>query len=108
MGALLYDILRGALNGQKSIRPRDETGVEGDLPLDEVDAVSTEDVLHALEDAEEVVEEKSEKVVVGSADVRALYPSLDIDLTAKVCGDLVARSRTQVEGFRPDLAAIYP
>ena len=101
VGNILYDILNGCLTGKRHVQPGRSTAE------DTVYAVSTEDVLNVLEDAEEEVERLGDKVVVGSADVKALYPSLDAVTTAKICGDLVARSGVKVKGFKPEDAALY-
>ena len=49
----------------------------------------------------------TEEIVVGSADVKALYPSLDIDFTVdKVC-EVFDDSDVKIEGIDTDELGLY-
>ena len=50
---------------------------------------------------EEIKQQKIEKddLFVGSLDVEALYPSLEIEEVSKICADMVIESGLKFEGF---------
>ena len=52
------------------------------------EAQSTEEVLRAIEEANhKLKEENIKEIAIGSMDVKALYPSLDIEASAKVVAE---------------------
>ena len=62
--------------------------------------LSTEEVMVQLQEAQAMVRETCTKdVMVGSLDVRALYPSLDQEGSARAVADLIMRTPTKVAGI---------
>ena len=67
--------------------------------------LSTEEMIAAIERVNDTTEGRP--IIVGSADVKALYPSLDIDFTVdKVC-ELFRDSKVEVEGADYDEVGLY-
>ena len=61
---------------------------------------STEEVLSQLEEAAEHIKETGAKsTLVGSLDVKALYPSLDQKESAKIVADMIIESELEVTGL---------
>ena len=78
--------------------------------LDETDSkevLSTEDLLGLLEDAEVKISKESNSVVLGSIDAKALYPSLDVDNSAYLCGQAVAKSKLHFKNIDTRALTIY-
>ena len=69
---------------------------------------STEEVLCQLGQAQEAMKEAgSTKSMVGSLDVRALYPSLDQEGSADMVADMVARSKVRITGVDFRAAQVF-
>ena len=69
------------------------------LELPRVEDLSTEEVLSQLEEAQDLIKSNMRTdTVVGSLDVKALYPSLDQLGSAKLVAKFVKNSRTEVLG----------
>ena len=84
----------------------DMTARAGDLLADVLDSVvlsgakqeealSTEDVLSALEDTATKVNEEGERVVVSSINVVGLYPNLNPERAARQCNDELIESQIE-------------
>merc|ERR1712240_688796 len=59
---------------------------------------STEDIMSEIEELNENVKvEENEKLIVGSLDVKALYPSLDISFSAKVVSEEFILSKVSMD-----------
>ena len=74
------------------------------------ESISTEDVLSSVDTAAEQIRSmnlNSEDLFVGSLDASALYPSLDIQKTSRIVGDLVREAGIQWEGVDFRRASIY-
>ena len=54
---------------------------------------SSEEMIYYLGEAARVIKEKGKNVVVASEDVDGLYPNIDINHTAVICGDAVRETR---------------
>ena len=68
---------------------------------------STEDMLAAISESNIKVENTRKDISIGSADVKALYPSLDIPFTIKiVCEELYA-SDISFEGLDSEELGLY-
>ena len=66
--------------------------------LDENSCESTEDILSEIEELNQTtLYAQNEKLVVGSLDVKALYPSLDIPFTAKIVANEFLKSEVNIE-----------
>ena len=69
---------------------------------------STEEVLAQLSEAqEEIVKTGSRSVMVGSLDVKSLYPSLDQEGAAEMVGDLVLGSSVNITGVDFRAAQVF-
>ena len=66
---------------------------------------STEEMLAAIKTVNENV--VGEDVVIGSADVKALYPSLDIDETIEVVTQMFMESKVEIEGVDYKELSLY-
>ena len=71
--------------------------------------ISTEELLSAIDVMNSEFEETGEerKVVVGSADVKALYPSLDIDFTVKIVSEMFEKSAITIDGVDYEEMGLY-
>ncbi|KAJ8021804.1 hypothetical protein HOLleu_39101 [Holothuria leucospilota] len=65
---------------------------------------STEDLLSRIRD---INMKKDKKFVVGSMDVTALYPSIDVDFAVKKCSDLLSNSSINFEGINPHELGLF-
>ena len=73
--------------------------------------ISTEEILSAIDEFNFQCEENGEQrqVVVGSADVKALYPSLRIDFTVKIVSEMFEESDIMIEGIDyEEMGFIWP
>ena len=62
--------------------------------------LSTEEVMEQLEQAQRTMKEtKARNIMVGSLDVKALYPSLDQEGSARAVANFVKESPTEVKGI---------
>ena len=70
--------------------------------------ISTEDMMAGIKKAnDELRNNVDNEVIVGSADVKALYPSLDVDFTLdKVC-EVFYGSEVRVEGVNVEELGLY-
>ena len=70
--------------------------------------ISTEDMMAGIKKAnDELTNNVDNEVIVGSADVKALYPSLDVDFTVdKVC-EVFYGSEVRVEGVNVEELGLY-
>ena len=70
--------------------------------------ISTEDIMAGIKKAnDELRNNVDNEVIVGSADVKALYPSLDVDFTVdKVC-EVFYGSEVRVEGVNVEELGLY-
>ena len=74
------------------------------------ESISTEDLLSAVDKSvEEILSKNYEPgdIFIGSLDVSALYPSLDIEQTAKICGERFAKSGVKLPGVDWYWISIY-
>ena len=72
--------------------------------LDNASCESTEDILAEINDVNENVElRENESMIVGSLDVKALYPSLDIKFTAKKVADEFCNSPVNIDNESIDV-----
>ena len=72
------------------------------------EAQSTEEVLRAVEEASvKLREERVQELVIGSMDVRALYPSLDIEASARIVSEEIIKSEIEYRGVDIKLAGVY-
>ena len=91
VGNLLSEVLRAVIEGEET----DE-------------CISTEEMLHHMEvAAEEIAALTGVKITVASEDAEALYPSLDIEQSAKICAERVSRSEVDFMGIDYDWAVRY-
>ena len=67
---------------------------------------STEDMLAAINEANESGKIKP-NVVIGSLDVKALYPSLDLDFTIDVVSEEFYQSEVKIDGVDYDELGLY-
>ena len=68
--------------------------------LDEDSSESTEDILAEIQEVNErtgATMQDEEKLIVGSLDVKALYPSIDVDFAADVVANEVYKSAVEVD-----------
>ena len=85
----VYKVVQGSVeSGQK--------GEEGEE--ERVECISSEEMLHYLENCEEKQEEMNEDLAVASADVVALFPSLDVKESARIVGRRVENSKCEYRG----------
>ena len=75
------------------------------VPAEEL--LSTEEVLHNLENAAAKIAKEGERIVPGSADVEALYPNIETELTAEECGKEMEESMVEVKGVDYRAAVVY-
>ena len=61
---------------------------------------STEDMLSRVRDVNETVD--LENCTIGSMDVKALYPSIDIDFATEKCVEMITKSSTSFENVNTD------
>ena len=74
------------------------------------EAISTEDLLADIDKVSPQHVDKNlqqDDIFAGSLDVKALYPSLDIEQTSKICGDRVKTSPLVFEGVNLKWALKY-
>ena len=67
----------------------------------ETGCLSTEELLAEVDELNVRLEEGiqgEKKVVVGSLDVKALYPSIDVDFAVEVVGEMFEESGISIEG----------
>ena len=81
-----------------AIKARDEEKLE---------LISQEELLAELEDTEKIVPEVGKRVVVGSLDVEALYPALDIEIVARECAEEIIESGIEFIEVDTHKAGIY-
>ena len=68
--------------------------------LDEDSCESTEDLLAEIHEVNEATRsdlQADEKLMVGSLDVKALYPSIDVDFAAEIVAKEIYRSQIQID-----------
>ena len=88
VGNLLSEVLRAVIEGEET----DE-------------CISTEEMLHHMEvAAEEIAAVPGVRITVASEDAEALYPSLDIEQSARICAERVSRSEVDFMGIDYDWA----
>ena len=66
------------------------------------EAISTEDLLSKIDKVANEIHEMNlaqKDIFVGSLDVKALYPSLEIEKTSKICAERVRNSGLKVDGI---------
>ena len=68
---------------------------------------NTEELLAEIQQVNQKSNEIEGEIVVGSLDVKALYPSLDIGHTADVVGESVLNSEVRVEGVNTKELGLY-
>ena len=91
VGNLLSEVLRAVIEGEET----DE-------------CISTEEMLHHMEvAAEEIAAVPGVRITVASEDAEALYPSLDIEQSARICAERVSRSEVDFMGIDYDWAVKY-
>ena len=66
---------------------------------------STEDMLSRVRDVNETVD--LENCTIGSMDVKALYPSIDIDFATEKCVEMITKSSTSFENVNTDELGLY-
>ena len=71
--------------------------------------MSTEEMLASVDQLNADLLERGvrQRVVIGSADVKALYPSLDIDFTVSMASEMFEASEIQLEGVDYDEMGLY-
>ena len=77
---------------------------------EETEAISTEDMISSVDKFNTQIrqgEVDGDRVMIGSLDVEALYPSIDVNLAAKMTGNLVRESAIKFEGIDWRWALIY-
>ncbi|MEL7343085.1 MAG: hypothetical protein AAGM67_21555, partial [Bacteroidota bacterium] len=67
--------------------------------------MNTEELLAEIERIN--TEDLGDKVIIGSTDVKALYPSLDIDFTIQVVCDVFRTSGIEIVGIDYDELGLY-
>ena len=78
------------------------------LQLPRLEDKSTEEVLSQLEETEKyLVENGHTDIMVGSLDVKALYPSLDIKQSAMIVEQFILNSKVEVNGINTRAAQVY-
>ena len=68
---------------------------------------STEEMLAKIDLANDKVKECGQNVCVGSGDVVGLYPSLEHEHSAKLCGELVLRCPAEFKNCDYNVAAVF-
>ena len=71
---------------------------------------STEDLLSRINELNRQIREKdvnSSSMMVGSLDVEALYPSINVKRAGEICRDKVTKSDLQIEGIDYRWGLIY-
>ena len=71
----------------------------------EIVCTNTEEMMAAIESTNK--SNKSSDIIVGSADVKALYPSLDIDSCAEIVSRTFEESEVEVRGVDPEEIGLY-
>ena len=66
---------------------------------------STEDMLSRVREVNETVD--LENCTIGSMDVKALYPSIDIDFATEKCVEMLTKSSTSFENVNTDELGLY-
>ena len=69
---------------------------------DSFECTSTEDLISKVNELNNKIREgtvKSEDLMVGSLDVKALYPSIDVKQAGKICKDRIMESSLKIEGL---------
>ena len=66
---------------------------------------STEDMLSRLRNVNETVD--LETCIIRSMDVKALYPSIDIDFATEKCVEMITKSSTSFENVNTDKLGLY-
>ena len=66
---------------------------------------STEDMLSRVREINETV--NLENCIIGSMDVKALYPSIDIDFATEKCVDMITESDTSFDNINADELGLY-
>ena len=66
---------------------------------------STEDMLSRVREINETV--NLDNCVIGSMDVKALYPSIDIDFATEKCVDMITESDTSFDNINTDELGLY-
>ena len=72
----------------------------------ETTCTSTEEMLAAIRDMNDS-DTLDGDITVGSADVKALYPSIDIDFAAEICGKMFIESEVEVVGIDAQELGLY-
>ena len=68
---------------------------------------STEDMLAAIKESNEILGDINKKPTIGSADVKALYPSLDIPFTIEIVCEELYKSKIRFEGVDTEELGLY-
>ena len=66
---------------------------------------STEDMLSRVREVNETVDLKN--CIIGSMDVKALYPSIDIDFATEKCVEMITESDTKFDNINTDELGLY-
>ena len=66
---------------------------------------NTEEMMAAIKETNE--QNETEDIIVGSADVKALYPSLDVESCAKIVSEMFVESDVKVEGVDSEEIGLY-
>ena len=91
VGNLISEVLRAVIEGEET----DE-------------CISTEEMLHHMEvAAKEIAGQGGVRVTVASEDAEALYPSLDIEQSARICAERVRGSEVEFAGIDYEWALKY-
>ena len=79
-----------------------------------IESESTEECLYHVDEANRLVrEERSSgelvegELIVGSMDIEALYPSIEVNRSAKIVSEMVSESKVQIENVDFETAVVY-
>ena len=80
--------------------------------MEQAEVISTEEMLSCIDDLNETWKEKQfnpewDEIFVGSLDAEALYPSLDTDRVAKLCGETLVKSGLKIQNVDWKWATSY-
>ena len=71
-----------------------------------IESESTEETIYYIDEANRQVREERERgiesdtdYIVGSMDVKALYPSISVNRSAKIVGEMVEASKVEIENI---------
>ena len=91
VGNLLSKVLRAVIEGEETDK-----------------CISTEEILHHMEvAAEEIAAVTGVRITVALEDAAALYPSLDIEQSARICAERVRESDVEFKGIASITSILY-